>query len=468
MHNNYNNLSVAEHYIVKNNRDYIYLDVNSLEVFLLDETDHQIISAVKNNNKEDSLTNLVKKYGETVIDKHIDELQKNGVFSKGNDNQTEKIKNHKNQTNFLEAINSINVQISEDCNLACKYCFVKENQYRNKSALMQSGQGVKVIDFLIKSSGKIEDLYISFFGGEPLMNFNVIEKMIVYALEQGNKNNKSFHFSLTTNGTLFSDEVIDFIDKYNIWVVVSIDGNMLSQDKNRSFIGGEGSYIIIEKNIKKMQVQNIGFSARVTVSSLTANRIAENYEHLISLGFKKIHIENALSPQGEVFINKKEEIEEIKKQYLLISKKIRKTIQTGQPYNFESFPFPLGKITSKKTGNYSCNAGNGYVSVDVNGDIFLCHRLVGESNFHIGNVNENKYELHWLETIKHKLNVDTRKTCSTCWARYICGGGCYEINYNFNNDISLSPGIYCQLMKHNIKLALGIYVEAAEWTLCEK
>jgi uncharacterized protein len=462
MQNKYNNLLVTEHYIVKNSKDYIYLDVNSLDVIVIDELDNQILSAFKNKDIGSDLTVLSDQYGKNVINEHINDFLINGVLLEKSENKKTNTNGQKNQMKPLEAINSINVQISEDCNLVCQYCFVKENQYSNKTAHMHLNQGIKVVDFLIERSDKIDDLYVFFFGGEPLLNFTVMKEMVDYALEKGKTCNKRFHFSLTTNGTLLSNDILDFIGINKIWVVLSIDGNSFSQDMNRPFQGGKGSYSSIDANIKKMAEKNISFSARVTVSALTANKIAENYEHLILLGFKKVHFENALAPSGEIFINQKEKVEEIKKQYQLISEKVTETINMGQACNFESLPFPLGKIVSKNPGHYSCTAGNGYVSVAVNGDIYLCHRLVGVSNFHLGNVNENNYKLHWLETIKNELDVDKRKKCSKCWARYICGGGCYETNYNFNNDISLAPGIYCQIMKYKIELAICLYAEVAE------
>jgi uncharacterized protein len=244
--------------------------------------------------------------------------------------------------------------------------------------------------------------------------------------------------------------------------LVSIDGDIHSQNLNRPLSGGGDSYSKIEENLKKLARQNINYSARATVTSFTKNKIAENYEHLISLGFKSIHFENALAPKGKVFINNKNDIEEIKKQYSLISKKINKTIKSGQPYNIETFPLPLEKTITKKPNFYSCTAGKGYASVDVNGDIYLCHRLVGEKIFYSGNVFEDAFNAKWSEIIRNEMSVNNRKKCRKCWARYICGGGCYEINYNFNKDISLPPRIYCQLMKHSIKLALIIYANAAQ------
>lgn len=461
MNKKYINLSVVEHYVSKYKGDFIFMDVNTLDVYILNEIEKNIIKVI-NKYPDKGLNTITEKYGELAVTRKIDELLKNGILKK---------KEKKNETNANdpgydkaspETINSIDVLLSADCNLACKYCFVKKGHYRGKSALMQFDVGEKTVDFLIQKSGIKNDLFICFFGGEPLMNFRVLENMVIYALEEGKKNNKHFHFSITTNGTLLSDEVVEFINKHQISVLISIDGDIYSHNLNRPFPGGGDSYNKIVENLKKLNQNSINYSARATVTTFTKNKIAENYEHLISLGFNRIHFENALAPKGKVFITNKKDIEEIKKQYSLIAKKINKVIKSGQPYNIETFPLPLERIDTKKPNFYSCTAGKGYVSVDVNGDIYLCHRLVGEETFLLGNVVENTYNENWSEIIKNEMSVDNRKKCSRCWARYICGGGCYEINYNFNKDISLSPQIYCQLMKHSIKLALTIYANAAQ------
>lgn len=462
MNENYNNLGSSEHYVTKINRDYIFMDVNTLEVYILDEIENNIIKVINKYPGVKGLDTLLRKYGEPIVTERIDELLRNDILKKKEGKKEDDAKCPNYDIDTPGTINSIDILISEDCNLACKYCFVRNGQYRGKSALMKSDVGKKTIDFLIQKSGVINDLFICFFGGEPLMNFKVLKNIVIYALEEGRKNNKHFHFSLTTNGTLLSNEVVEFINNHQISVLVSIDGDRHSQNLNRPLAGGGGSYKKIEENLKKLACQNISYNARATVTSFTKNKIAENYEHLLSLGFKKIHFENALAPKGKVFINNRNDIEEIKKQYSLVSKKIIKTLRSGQPYNIETFPLPLARIISKRPKFFSCNAGKDFVSVDLNGDIYLCHRFVGEKSFYLGNVIKDTYDIKWSEFIRNEMNVDNRKKCSKCWARYICGGGCYEINYNYNKDISLTPRIYCQLMKHNIKLALNIYANASQ------
>ncbi len=456
----YNNLYITEHYSFKHNELFIFMDVHNLEVYILDEIENNIIKAIKKHNTNNGLYELEEQYGEPIITGKTKELLKNGILK---NKEVNKCSIAKQQNNYnVDTINSIDILISEDCNLACKYCFVKNGQYQGKSDLMGSDVGKKSIDFLIQKSGKQKDLFVCFFGGEPLINFKIIKEIVSYALEKGSVNNKFFHFSMTTNGTLLSDDIVKFISEYQIKVTISIDGDMDSHNKNRPISKGGDSYSQIISNLKKLNQHNVNYAARTTVSSFTKGKIADNFEHLVSLGFKRIYMENALAPKGKIFITNYNDIVEIEKQYLQITNTLIEKITLEQNFNIATIPLPLGKIVNKNTISHSCNAGRGYVAVDVNGDIYLCHRLVGKDKFLLGNVIEGTYNLKLPKAISNEMNVDSRKQCRKCWARYICGGGCYAINYEFYDDISNVPQIFCMHKKNTIKSALAIYAHVAE------
>lgn len=458
----YKSLYAIEHYIFKKDGDFVFLNVNTLDVYVLNEIEGGIIKEINKHPTDYRFSVLIEKHGEPIIVDSIENLLENGILKKENEKRKAEKQDPAYEKDIVESFKTMEILISEDCNLACKYCFVKNGHYYGKSTLMELDVGKKSIDFLIKKSGNQKNLFVNFFGGEPLINFKILEKIVIYAIKQGEKWNKKFYFSLTTNGTLLSNETVNFINKHQISVLISIDGDVYSQNINRPFSGGGGSYLRIIDNLKNLNQKKISYSARATVSSLTINKIAENFEHLLSLGFKKVHFANALSPTGKMFLYSKNDIKEIKKQYSSISKKVNRIIESGQSYNIETFPLPLVGIIEKNKKNYPCSAGRGNVCVDVNGNIYLCHRLVGVERFLLGNVTDDTYNFKWTEFIKSKLNVDIIKKCKKCWARYICGGGCYAINYEFNEDISLTPRIYCQLKKHSIKLALSIYTNISQ------
>lgn len=456
----YDNIGIVEHYIFKHKDDYILMDVNTLDVYILDEFENKIIKTLNKSCRDHELNKLIATFGGKAVSEKTDELLKNGVLKLNKEKKEVEPDKRLGDPATLKIINSMVILISEDCNLACKYCYVKNNQYQGKSDLMDPDVGKKSIDFLIERSENQKDLFVYFFGGEPLINFKVLEDIVIYALKEGEKKDKHFHFSLTTNGTLFNDEIIDFIEKHAVTMVISIDGDKIAQNRNRPLSGGGDSYCRVTNNLKKLEQRKIRYSARATVSSLTINKLAENFEHLILLGFKKIHFENALAPKGKIFINDKNQVHEIKKQYSLISRKINKNIHSGQPFRVESIPLPVERIDTKRIISYPCEAGRKYIAVDVKGDLYLCHRLVGEERFFLGNVVEGTYHPKWGEIIQKEMSVDSKKTCRKCWAKYICGGGCYAINYEFNKDISLTPLVYCQLKKHSIKLALTAFAYA--------
>jgi uncharacterized protein len=455
MKTSYRNLSSIEHYIFKSYDDFIFLDVKTLDVYILNEIEKDIIEIASKSFNNNHWNILIKNYEESIIIQSLESLLKNGLLKKKNIKEGNLVCD----LNPKEPIKNMTLLISEDCNLACKYCYVKNGYYTGKSALMNSDIGKKSIDFLIMNSMDQADLFISFFGGEPLINFKIIKRLVSYALEEGKKHSKHFHFSLTTNGVLLNDESLEFINKHKISVVISIDGDSYSHNLNRPLSGGGKSYHILVNNLKKLKKLNVWYSARVTVSSLTISRIAHNFEHLLSFGFRRIHLENALAPAGNIFITDQKEVEEIKKQYSNITKRIKQIIISDQLRNVEIFPFPLKAIIEKNKILYPCGAGRGTISVDVDGNIYLCHRLVGEHKFLLGNVNNQTYNQKLGDTIKKEMNADNKVLCKKCWARYICGGGCYAINHEFNKNISLTPQSYCQLKKESIKQALVLYQE---------
>lgn len=463
MYEKNNNLYVTEHFTTRNNSDYILMDVNTLDVYILNELEMSLIKAFKKGriNVKRELNNLVKEYGESLVVGILDQLFINGILRSKEVTSEHNSINQVSREDDIGIINAVDILLSNDCNLACKYCFHKKERFSWKKSLMSFYIGKKIIDFLIKRSESRKELFVCFFGGEPLLNFKVLRKIVNYALSEGRRSNKHFNFSITTNGTLLTDKMADFICEHKIEVLISIDGDKYSHNLNRPMRGSNDSYLTTVNNLGKLEKRNISYSARATVTSFTKDKITETYEHLLSLGFKKIHFENALAPEGKIFITDKNDISDIKKQYSLISKKICNNISRGLSYNVEAIPLPLERIVTKKPNFYSCSAGKGYVSVNVNGDVFLCHRLVGEKAFFLGNVIEDTYSVKWSEIIRNEINVENRAKCRKCWARYICGGGCYGINYDFNKDISLAPGIYCQLMKYSIKKALCVFANAA-------
>lgn len=462
MDKRYDNLLAKEYHLLRDNRNIILVDVKTLEVYILDELEGSIIEAMTGASANEKIDVLITDYGNVSVNEKVKGLSESGILVNKDKKERVKEKDKNQDTDISDPIRAMNISISEDCNLACKYCFVKNGKYHGKTDLMKPVVGKKSIDFLIKRSGGQKDLFVTFFGGEPLINFRVLTEIVHYAKKQGEKLGKRFHFSMTTNGVLLDGPMVGFIKEHQISVQISIDGDIHSHNQNRPLPGGGGSYSKIINNLEKLNQADIKYSVRVTVSSLTKNKMAGNFQHLFSQGFRRVHFESALAPKGKIFITSRDDIEDIKSQYVEISKEIEAIIQSGKPYNIEMFPLPLKKIDRKEKVFYPCAAGRGNIAVGVNGDIFLCHRLVGKKSFIMGNVIDSTYNNKALEKHICSLHVDNKDNCKDCWARYLCGGGCYAINDEFNKDISQTPDIYCEFKKHTIEQALVIYAKTAQ------
>jgi uncharacterized protein len=453
-------LKVVENYFFKYKKGYIFLNVITLDVFILERIDFLIIKALNSASIFNEMHKLKASYGHDAIQKKLNLLILNGIIElspQSKHSDVEKVKDEE-----INKITSLDLLLTEDCNLACKYCFVKNGIYNRKTASMSLGIGKKAIEFLIQKSGNQSNLHLCFFGGEPLLNFTLLKEIVSYAVEEGDKNAKNFHFTITTNGTLLNDEIIDFFEKHDIRVTISIDGDKKSHDVNRPISRGGSSYDSIVNKLELLNQSNISFAARATISSLTTDKIASNYEHLQRLGFKGIRFESAYNPQKGIFVSNKNDIIKIKEQYTIIAKEAINKIKAKQRFDVQAIPLPLRKIVNKSTITYSCKAGRGYVAVDIKGDIYLCHRLVGEKKFLIGNVVDGSFETEIPEFIINEMNVARRTKCKKCWARHLCAGGCYAVNHEFHKDISKAPRIYCQEKKHSIKLALMVYANAAQ------
>jgi uncharacterized protein len=374
-----------------------------------------------------------------------------------NHNEKQDLKPVKRDSNY--SVNTIDLFLSQICNLSCIYCFERNNESLsgNNIKFMDSKTAERSIDFLINISNDNNNLHVCFFGGEPLLNFKILKHTVLYAERLGDILNKKFFFSLTTNATLLRDEVISFLIKHKIRILISLDGDLQTHNANRPFSNGTGSYSQIIKNLKKLRKNKFDYSARATVTLKDINNINSNYKHLLSLGFNNIHFEHALGKNGNFQINSDIDIEVIKKQYYLIAKKIISNYKSGRKFSFTPITKSIGNIISGLKMNYSCFIGRGYLAIDVDGDIYLCHRLVGNRTFIMGNVMDDSYDTKWFDIIHNEMDVDDREKCSICWAKYLCGGGCYALNYENNQDIRIPLENYCKIIKYSIEMALMIY-----------
>lgn len=360
-------------------------------------------------------------------------------------------------------VKALCLHIAHDCNLACKYCFAEEGEYHGKRELMSYEVGKKALDFLVKNSGSRQNLEVDFFGGEPLMNFEVVRQLVAYGRSLEEPNNKKFRFTLTTNGMLLNDEIMEFANQEMSNLVLSIDGRKSVHDKMRPLRGGQGSYdTIVPKFIKAANSRNqMNYYVRGT---FTRNNLdfSEDVKHLADLGFEQISVEPVVAEETEDYALRMEDLDVILKQYDLLALDILQRKKEGHPINFFHFMIDLsgGPCVAKRLSG--CGSGTEYLAVTPTGDLYPCHQFVGNTDFLMGNVENGITNTTVQEEFK-MCNVYARENCQKCFAKFYCSGGCAANAYNYTGSITGTYEIGCEMERKRVECAIMIKaVEADE------
>lgn len=458
----------------KNNEYNIVLDVNSGMIHVVDDIVYDIIGMYEENDTDTIIMKIMEKYTQpefkakldqdinidTILE-IIDEIKQlkdeGSLFSE--DIYKQYIDDFKQRETVVKALC---LHIAHDCNLACQYCFAEEGEYHGRRALMSYEVGKKALDFLIKSSGNRHNLEVDFFGGEPLMNFQVVKDLVAYGRAQEKLHNKKFRFTLTTNGILLDDEIMEFANKEMDNVVLSIDGRKEVNDRMRPSRNGKGSYdIIVPKFIKLAESRNQNnYYVRGT---FTHNNLdfSEDVIHLAELGFKQISMEPVVSLPEEPYSITEEDIPKICEEYDKLAKYMIKAKKEGKGFNFFHFMLDLsgGPCVAKRLSG--CGTGTEYLAVTPWGDIYPCHQFVGEEEFLLGNVDEGIKREEVCQEFK-QCNVYSKTKCNDCFARYYCSGGCAANSYQFHNNIHDTYDIGCELQRKRVECAIMIKAAEAE------
>ena len=353
-------------------------------------------------------------------------------------------------------IKALCLNICHDCNLRCEYCFASEGTYNTPRDYMSVEVGKKAIDFLISRSGGRKSLEVDYFGGEPLMNFDTVKAVVDYAEQEACKYNKEFHFTLTTNGLLLNDGVIDYLnDKMNN-VVISIDGRKDVHNRVRKSINGKDSYDIILNNALKFISKRIGkYYIRGTFTALNT----DFYKDVLSLndkGFDQISIEPVVLNSEHPLAIKNEHIKPVLDSYEKLAREYIIRRKGDKWFNFFHFMLDLinGPCVQKRlTG---CGAGSEYLAVSPTGDIYPCHQFVGNNDFYMGSVLDNTLNTD-IQDKFIEVNVTKKAECSDCMAKYYCSGGCIANSYHYEKELSKPYQGACEMMKKRFELSLAIY-----------
>ncbi|WP_307499739.1 PapB family radical SAM/SPASM ranthipeptide maturase [Paenibacillus brasilensis] len=312
------------------------------------------------------------------------------------------------------------------------------------------------VDFLIQQSGEMEQLNITFFGGEPLLNFPLMQETVHYVNKQSQIHHKKFSFSITTNGTLITPKIKSFFYKHHFGVQTSIDGDEKTHNFNRFFKGGQGSYDLLLKRTKEMRNDHkIGARGTVTPVELDLHK---SFDHLVKLGFRKIYLSPALYSLSD------EHYDILSKEMVKLVERFQELLENEDYATAKKMSNVLGMLSKIHSGGpriHFCGAGTNAVAVDVRGNLFPCHRFVGEDECSIGNLFDEDKLSRQYDFIENST-IRNRTTCSNCWAKNLCGGGCHQENFSENGNINQPVGKLCKVTQKFITSTINLYLQLTQ------
>ncbi len=435
------------------------LDVHSCIYTKIDNLARAVIEkSTKVTDKTEIIKSLQGKYKVKDIYEAVNEMEE--METRGFLFSEDPLRNYRPG---LSDVGTLCLNVAQDCNLACTYCFARKDYYKKSDARMLLAVAQKAIDFLIGHSGNRKELSLCFFGGEPLLNFSVVRQAVRYAVRRGKESDKQFRFNLTTNGTALTRKVRDFLKAHGFGLIFSIDGPQDIQDAQRPFLDGSGSYEVVSRNLMGlMQGKNnsgIGFSVRATFTRKSYD-ISKIALHLAKLGCYDISVEPGVI-RDEALEIRYRDIAVIKKAYSDFAQAYIEEIMNGRYFSFFHFRHGMDQAYQATRNLNQCGAGAGYLAVSSDGKIYPCHRFVGKDKFCMGDVFTGIVNDE-IGQLFNAAIVNNKPKCLKCWARYVCGGGCHAYAIEFNDDITKPYAVECALMKHRIKLGAFIYSELVD------
>lgn len=352
-------------------------------------------------------------------------------------------------------VKSMCLNVSHLCNLRCEYCFADGGTYNGAAENMSLDVALKAIDMIVSKSANRHNLEVDFFGGEPLLNFDVVKKTVEYARSIEKAHNKNFRFTITTNAMLLNDEIIDFFNKEMYNVVVSIDGRRSVHDCVRKTASGKGSFDTAIKNaLRFKQLRKGQYYIRGTYTALNKD-FSKDVLFLNDLGFDQLSIEPVVLPENHRLTIKKEDIEQLKAEYDKLAEAYVERRKGEKWFNFFHFMLDIynGPCESKRL--VGCGAGNDYVAVAPNGNIYPCHQFDGEKDYVIGNVLDGTFNTE-IPKFFAENNLLKKDKCRNCWAKYYCSGGCAANAIKYGGGINKPYELSCELMRKRIECAIAV------------
>ena len=444
----------------------IVLDVYSGSVHAVDEIAYDMIAMYEANDKQTIVDAMMAKYGERedVTEAELAECydditalaEQGKLFAP--DVYRDKAFDFKNRNTVVKALC---LHVAHTCNLNCEYCFAAQGKYHGDRAVMSLEVGKASIDFLIKHSGTRRNLEVDFFGGEPLMNFDVVKEIVAYARSIEKEHNKNFRFTLTTNGVLVDDEVIEWANRECHNVVLSLDGREEVHDRLRKTVNGKGSYATIVPKFQHFveKREGNGYYLRGTY---TRNNLdfTNDIFHMLDLGFDQLSMEPVVCAPEDPYALTKEDLPVLFEQYEILAKAQIERRREGRPFTFYHYMLNLehGPCVYKRISG--CGSGTEYMAVTPWGDLYPCHQFVGEEEYKLGDLWTGVTNTALRDEFK-LCNAYARPDCADCWARMYCSGGCAANAYHATGSIT---GVYeygCELFRKRMECA--VMVKVAEY-----
>lgn len=434
----------------------LVLDVNSGAVHVFDDTAFEVLKCFDQAGRlnDEKLSKLKEQLPQKGIPEAVDEIQ--ALIDEGLLFSVDPYEEYLPQWSKQTVVKALCLHIAHDCNLRCKYCFAGTGEYLGERSLMSLEVGKKAIDFLIENSGNRRNLEVDFFGGEPLMNFDVVKEIVHYARSRESDSGKYFRFTITTNVLLLDKDKRDFINEHMHNVVLSIDGRKEINDYMRQRVDGTGCYDRILP-IAKTMVEERGHENYYVRGTFTRNNLdfGEDVLHLADEGFEQISVEPVVASADSGLDIREEDIPRIWDEYERLAKAYVERRASGRWFNFFHFMLDLegGPCIAKRLRG--CGSGTEYLAVTPEGDLYPCHQFVGQPRFILGSVFEG-FTGNPVREEFFSSNVYEKPECRECWAKFYCSGGCAANAWKFNQDIKKTYKVGCELEKKRIECALWI------------
>ena len=439
----------------------IVLDVCSGAVHVVDEVAYDIIALYEDNDRATVLSAMKDKYPALNTDEIADCYdQVTALKDAGKLFAPDTFRSAAGHLKEKTAgvVKALCLHIAHTCNLNCAYCFASQGKYHGDRAVMSLEVGKRALDFLIENSGTRRNLEVDFFGGEPLMNFEVVKNLVAYARSIEKAHNKNFRFTLTTNGLLIDDDVIDFANKECANVVLSLDGRKEIHDKYRVDYAGNGSFDrIVPKFQKLVEARGgKGYYMRGTFTHENPDFL-KDIQQMLDLGFTELSMEPVVCPPGDPAALTQEDLPIVLEQYEKLAELMLKRDREGRPFTFYHYMIDLtgGPCIYKRISG--CGSGTEYMAVTPWGDLYPCHQFVGEEAFKLGDIWQGVTNTATREAFA-SCNVYARPECADCWARLYCSGGCAANAYHATGDIK---GVYaygCELFRKRMECAIMVAI----------